>query len=55
MCRDLTVAFPDGYFLAPTVLADADNAMSFARDEIFGPVTVVIPFDGEAEAIRARE
>lgn len=41
-----------GYFVEPTVLADADNAMSVAQEEIFGPVATVIPFKDDAEAIR---
>ena len=36
----------------PTVFADASNAMSIARDEIFGPVATIIPFDTEEDAIR---
>lgn len=42
----------DGYFIAPTVFADVDNTSALARDEIFGPVVAVIPFDTEDEAIR---
>ncbi len=42
----------DGYFLTPCVLADVDNSMRVAREEIFGPVAAVIPFDDEADAIR---
>ncbi len=42
----------DGYFVEPTVVVDVDNDMRFAREEIFGPVTGVIPFRDEAEAIR---
>jgi aldehyde dehydrogenase (NAD+) len=41
-----------GYFVRPTVFADVDNAMRIAREEIFGPVLVIIPYDGEAEAVR---
>lgn len=40
-----------GYFVRPTVLANATNAMDVARTEIFGPVVVAIPFDTEEEAI----
>lgn len=40
-----------GYFVAPTVLADANNAMRIAQDEIFGPVATVIPFKTDAEAV----
>lgn len=43
-------ACADGYFLRPTVLGNVRNDMSIARDEIFGPVVSVIPFDDEAEA-----
>jgi acyl-CoA reductase-like NAD-dependent aldehyde dehydrogenase len=41
-----------GYFLRPCVLADVDNAWRVAREEIFGPVVAMIPFDTEDEAIR---
>jgi betaine-aldehyde dehydrogenase len=41
-----------GYFVEPTIFFDADNSMRIAREEIFGPVMVVIPFDDEAEALR---
>ena len=36
----------------PTLFADVSNDMSIAREEIFGPVLSVIPFDGEQEAVR---
>ena len=55
---DAPVAFrgsaPDspGYWFAPTVLSPVSNSDRPAREEIFGPVACVIPFDGEAEAIR---
>jgi len=39
-----------GYFVEPTVFANADNGMRIAREEIFGPVATLIPFDGEEEA-----
>lgn len=41
----------DGHFYAPTVLADVDNAMRVAQEEIFGPVVAVGKFSTEAEAI----
>ena len=41
-----------GYFIEPTVIRDVTNDMRCAREEIFGPVTVVIPFEDEEEAIR---
>lgn len=40
-----------GYFVRPTVFADVNNNMTIAREEIFGPVLSIIPFDTEAEAI----
>lgn len=40
-----------GYFIEPTVFANASNQMRIAREEIFGPVATLIPFDGEEEAI----
>jgi len=42
----------DGWFIQPAVLADVDNTMRVAREEIFGPVAAIIPFDTEEEAIR---
>ncbi|MGB1238670.1 MAG: aldehyde dehydrogenase family protein [Pseudomonadales bacterium] len=41
-----------GYFYQPTVLADVDNRMAVAQEEIFGPVVSVIPFDSEDEAVQ---
>ena len=40
-----------GYFCKPTIFAEVDNQMQIAREEIFGPVLVIIPFDGEQQAI----
>ena len=40
-----------GYFVRPTVFADVTNEMSVARQEIFGPVLSIIPFDSEEEAV----
>ncbi len=45
-------ALASGFFVPPTVFADVDNDMTIAREEIFGPVMSIIPFDDEAEAIR---
>ncbi len=42
----------DGYFIAPTVFSNVHNDMTIAREEIFGPVASVIPFDTEEEALR---
>ncbi|HEY3186310.1 MAG TPA: aldehyde dehydrogenase family protein, partial [Solirubrobacteraceae bacterium] len=41
-----------GYWFAPTVLCPVDNADRAAREEIFGPVAAVIPFDDEEDAVR---
>jgi aldehyde dehydrogenase (NAD+) len=41
----------DGFFIAPTIFADVDNSSRLAREEIFGPVAAVIPFDGEDEVV----
>ena len=42
----------DGYFVRPTVFVDVTNDMTIAREEIFGPVLVIIPYDDEADAVR---
>ncbi|HKQ59386.1 MAG TPA: aldehyde dehydrogenase family protein [Candidatus Eisenbacteria bacterium] len=41
-----------GAYLEPTIFTGVDPGMTIAQEEIFGPVVVVIPFDGEEEAIR---
>ena len=41
-----------GYWIEPTVIAGLDNNARVAREEIFGPVLVVIPHDGDEDAIR---
>ncbi len=41
-----------GYYTKPTVFADVNNAMTIAREEIFGPVLVMIPFKDDEDAIR---
>ncbi len=40
-----------GYYVRPTVFADVNNEMRIAREEVFGPVLAMIPFDSEEEAI----
>ncbi|MDP8015171.1 aldehyde dehydrogenase family protein [Prescottella equi] len=40
-----------GYFVEPTLFTGVDNSMTIAREEIFGPVVGVIPFEDEAEAL----
>jgi aldehyde dehydrogenase (NAD+) len=42
---------PTGWYIEPTVFADVNNDMKIAREEIFGPVLSVIPYDDEREAI----
>jgi acyl-CoA reductase-like NAD-dependent aldehyde dehydrogenase len=44
--------FAGGFFIEPTLFADVSNQMTIAREEIFGPVLVAIPFADEAEALR---
>src|SRR5699024_6879527 len=41
-----------GWFYPPTVVTDVREDMAIARDEIFGPVVVVLPFDDVADAVR---
>jgi betaine-aldehyde dehydrogenase len=43
--------FEGGFFVQPTVFADATDEMTIAREEIFGPVMAVLAFDGEEEAV----
>lgn len=40
-----------GYFVEPTIFVDVSNRMRIAREEIFGPVVVIIPFDTEEQAL----
>jgi betaine-aldehyde dehydrogenase len=42
----------NGYFVAPTVFADVDNSATIAREEIFGPVMSVIPFQDVDDVVR---
>jgi betaine-aldehyde dehydrogenase len=44
--------FDRGWYVQPTVFADATNEMRIAREEIFGPVLTVIPFEDTADAVR---
>lgn len=43
--------FNRGYYVRPTVFADVNNNMTIAREEIFGPVLCIIPYESEDEAI----
>jgi acyl-CoA reductase-like NAD-dependent aldehyde dehydrogenase len=44
-------ALDRGFYVAPTLLADCGNDMRVAREEIFGPVVSVVPFDDEDEGV----
>ena len=44
--------FNKGYFIKPTVFTDVKNNMRIAKEEIFGPVLSIIPFENEEEAIK---
>jgi aldehyde dehydrogenase (NAD+) len=41
-----------GYFIKPTIFTDVTNEMRIAKEEIFGPVLSIIPFDTEEEAVK---
>jgi aldehyde dehydrogenase (NAD+) len=43
---------PVGYFVRPTVFSDVTPDMTIARDEIFGPVLAILPYDDEDDAVR---
>lgn len=42
---------PEGYFIEPTIFTDVDPEMSIVKEEIFGPVLVVMTFDSDAGAL----
>lgn len=42
---------PHGWFVEPTIFSNVDNKMTIAQEEIFGPVLVVIPYDGDDDAV----
>jgi len=44
--------FAKGWYVEPTLFVDADNSMRIAREEIFGPVITLIPYEDEADAVR---
>ncbi|MDX1555938.1 MAG: aldehyde dehydrogenase family protein, partial [Xanthomonadales bacterium] len=48
---DAPQALADGAFVNPTLFSDVGNGMTIARQEIFGPVASVIPFDGAEEGL----
>jgi gamma-glutamyl-gamma-aminobutyraldehyde dehydrogenase len=49
---DAPESLAQGAFVNPTLFGDVNNQMSIARNEIFGPVASMIPFDGPEEAIQ---
>jgi len=49
---EVPAGFDGGWFVEPAALADVSNDMRVAREEIFGPVAAIIPFDAEADAVR---
>ncbi|MGO1461235.1 MAG: betaine-aldehyde dehydrogenase [Marinobacter sp.] len=51
-CALQPVGFEGGYFVAPTVFADCTDDMTIVREEIFGPVMAVLPFDTDDEVIQ---
>jgi len=48
---ELVPSLPGGYWIEPTLFLTEDNSLRICQEEIFGPVTTVIPFDTEEEAI----
>ncbi len=44
--------FDKGYFVKPTIFSNVSNDMRIAREEVFGPVLAMIPFDDEEDAVR---
>jgi aldehyde dehydrogenase (NAD+) len=51
VCGGAKRARATGYFVQPTIFAGVRNAMTIAREEIFGPVLCILPYDGEDEAV----
>lgn len=49
--RELPAPFSEGFFVPPTVFADVTPEMALFREEVFGPVVSVTPFDSEEEAV----
>jgi len=43
---------PKGFYVEPTIFANADNRMTIAQEEIFGPVLAIVPYDTEDEAVQ---
>ncbi|MGE3388859.1 MAG: aldehyde dehydrogenase family protein [Gammaproteobacteria bacterium] len=49
---DAPAGMDKGFYVRPTVFADVDNDMTIAREEIFGPVLTIIPYEDEEDAVR---
>ncbi|NSC21475.1 aldehyde dehydrogenase [Streptomyces albus subsp. chlorinus] len=45
-------SMPTGWYVEPTLFGDVDNSMRIAREEIFGPVICLLPYETEEEAVR---
>ncbi|MGP3990449.1 aldehyde dehydrogenase [Streptomyces sp. 3N207] len=45
-------SMPTGWYVEPTLFGDVDNSMRIAREEIFGPVICLLPYDDEEQAVR---
>ena len=52
VCGGADAPLPKGYFVQPTVFANVKNDMIVAREEIFGPVLCILPYDSEDDAVR---
>ena len=50
--RATVAGLEHGFFVEPTIFSDVDNSARIAREEIFGPVACVMPFDHEEDALR---
>src|SRR5437660_4376496 len=48
----IPAGLPKGWYVEPTMFVDVDNSMTIAREEIFGPVLVVIPYEDDDDAVR---
>jgi aldehyde dehydrogenase (NAD+) len=46
------VGLETGYYVRPTVFSNVSNDMTIAREEIFGPVLCIIPYEDDADAVR---
>lgn len=44
--------YKDGYYVTPVIFSDVDNSMTIAREEIFGPVLCIIPYDTVNDAVK---